>query len=70
MRLICAPGPQQIVHLGEGMPALTPAQLAWVNDPMVTLAMREKRREQMILNIVCDSNINQISAPVCGHVII
>jgi hypothetical protein len=47
---------QQVAQLGEGMPGLSPAQLAWVNDPMVPLAMREKRRDQMILNIVCANN--------------
>jgi hypothetical protein len=57
---------QQVAHLGEGMPGLSPAQLAWVNDPMVPLAMREKRREQMILNIVCANNTVNINGARWG----
>lgn len=43
----------QVTTLGDDLPAMSPAQLAWLNDPMVSAQMREKRKESMLMQTVC-----------------
>ena len=43
------------------MRALTPAELAWVNDPMVSVQSRQTRLQQMKMKLVRTGGIGPLS---------